>query len=69
VQTGWQTSSGRLAAADSGWFGCETADVVAKRWVRPTQVDASGRGACRHEPRHERPGARSVLKLGRRSRE
>ena len=45
VQTGWQTSSGRLAAADSGWFGCETAGVAAKRRVRPTGgCDDSGAG-------------------------
>ena len=45
VQTGWQTSSGRLAAADSGWFGCETAGVAAKRRVRPAGgCDDSGAG-------------------------
>ena len=36
VQAGWQTSSGWPVAADSGWFSCETADVAAKQWVRPT---------------------------------
>jgi hypothetical protein len=51
VQVGWRTSSGRLAAEDSGWFGCETADVVAERWVRPAGSTTAGtvgrsKGTC-----------------------
>eukprot|EP01046_Picozoa_sp_COSAG06_P034809 COSAG06_NODE_3680_length_5023_cov_11.389115_2_plen_281_part_00 len=47
VQAGWQTSSGWLVMADSGWFGCETAGMAAKRRVRPTDSAAgTGHKAC-----------------------
>ena len=42
VQVGWRTSSGRLAAEDSGWFGCETADVAVERRVRPVGSTIAG---------------------------
>ena len=65
VQAGWQTSSGRLAVAGGGWFGCETADVAAER-VPPLgarrQHDSRH---CQQEHGHLRPEAWLTLRLGR----
>jgi hypothetical protein len=63
VQAGWQTSSERLAAADSGWFSCETADVVVERRGEAHRRHDSRR--CQHEHGHLRPEAWLTLRLGR----
>ena len=49
VQAGWQTSSGRLPAADRARSGCETADTAAKRWVRHAggATASTSMGACK----------------------
>ena len=60
---GRQTSSGRLAVAGSGWFGCETADVAAERWGEAHRQHDSRH--CQQEHGHLRPEARLTLKLGR----